>query len=206
MKTILLFFTVLLLNFAADIGNTYQSEIQQFQVELNESYLDKKETPLSKKQRKVFKKKGGHQFFSIDEQYRVQATLERLQDVESVTIPTSTTRMAAYDVYGKILFSLNGKDHTLNIYQSETSKASEEYKDYLFFPFTDLTSEVSTYGGGRYIDLKIPAGDRIEIDFNKAYHPYCAYSPNYSCPIPPKANFINTKIEAGVKSLNYVLK
>jgi len=74
-----------------------------------------------------------------------------------------------------------------------------EYKDYLFFPFTDLTNNASTYGGGRYIDLRIPQGNVIVLDFNKAYNPSCAYSPKYSCPIVPGENNIDVAITAGVK-------
>ena len=71
--------------------------------------------------------------------------------------------------------------------------------DYLFLPFTDLTSGVDTYGGGRYIDQKIPEGNSIIIDFNQSYNPYCAYNPRYSCPIPPPENDLLIEIMAGVK-------
>ena len=71
--------------------------------------------------------------------------------------------------------------------------------DHLFLPFTDNTNGVETYGGGRYIDLKIPAGNTINIDFNKAYNPYCAYSDKYSCPIPPPENHLDIEIKAGIK-------
>ncbi|MDQ3048969.1 MAG: DUF1684 domain-containing protein, partial [Bacteroidota bacterium] len=55
-----------------------------------------------------------------------------------------------------------------------------------------------SYGGGRYMDLRIPKGKTITLDFNQAYNPYCAYSTGYSCPIPPKENFLDLKVEAGV--------
>ena len=73
------------------------------------------------------------------------------------------------------------------------------YKDYLFLPFTDPTNGVTTYGGGRYLDLMIPATKVVQLDFNKAYNPYCAYSGNYSCPIPPEENHLEIEIKAGVK-------
>jgi len=70
----------------------------------------------------------------------------------------------------------------------------------LFLPFTDLTNGTVSYGGGRYIDLKIPEEeDAIVIDFNTAYNPYCAYSPRYSCPIPPEENHLEIEIPVGVK-------
>ena len=76
---------------------------------------------------------------------------------------------------------------------------TQEYKDYLFFPFTDLTNGEESYSGGRYIDLHIPEGEEIVIDFNKAYNPYCAYASGFSCPIVPKENHLSLRITAGIK-------
>ena len=63
----------------------------------------------------------------------------------------------------------------------------------------DLTNGRQTYKGGRYIDLKIPEGNKIQIDFNTAYQPYCAYTSGYACPIPPISNSLKVPIEAGVR-------
>ena len=64
----------------------------------------------------------------------------------------------------------------------------------------DDTNGVSSYSGGRYIDLEIPTDSLITIDFNNAYNPYCVYNEKYSCPIVPRVNYLNIKINAGVKS------
>ena len=73
------------------------------------------------------------------------------------------------------------------------------YEDYLFLPFRDETNGKETYGGGKYIDLRIPDGNEIVIDFNQSYQPYCAYNAyDYSCPIVPEENFLPLRIEAGV--------
>ena len=104
-----------------------------------------------------------------------------------------------YNKFGKTVFKLNGKKYTLAIYQNVDLVNTAGYEDYLFIPFKDLTNGEDTYGGGRYLDLKIPEGETILIDFNRAYNPYCAYNHNYSCPIPPFENHLKVKIEAGVK-------
>ena len=59
-----------------------------------------------------------------------------------------------------------------------------------------------SYGGGRYLDLRMKEieGDKIYLDFNKAYNPFCAFSAGYSCPIPPKENHLKVAIEAGEKN------
>lgn len=76
----------------------------------------------------------------------------------------------------------------------------EEYADYLFFPFTDETNGKETYGGGRYIDLRIPKeGDSLVIDFNMAYNPYCAYSWQYSCPLVPAENQMDVEVPVGIR-------
>ncbi len=73
------------------------------------------------------------------------------------------------------------------------------FKDYLFLPFHNLTNTYETYGGGKYLDLRIPKFDKIILDFNLSYQPYCAYNAyDYNCPVVPKENSLPIKIEAGV--------
>ena len=78
---------------------------------------------------------------------------------------------------------------------------TDEYKDYLFIPFTDATNGNETYEGGRYIDILITdiSNNTVVIDFNKAYNPYCCYATGYHCPIPPKENALSVTINAGEK-------
>ena len=77
--------------------------------------------------------------------------------------------------------------------------ARKDYKDYLFIPFRDVTSGKETFGGGRFLDARIPKNDTLLIDFNLNYNPYCAYSERYSCPIPPTENTLKVSILAGEK-------
>jgi uncharacterized protein (DUF1684 family) len=97
-------------------------------------------------------------------------------------------------------FEIDGQKFSIPVYQSKDLLNNPVYKDYLFFPFTDLTNSEGTYGGGRYIDLRIPKeGLEMVVDFNRAYNPYCAYSAKYSCPIVPSENHINMVVKAGVR-------
>lgn len=176
----------------------YQTEILRFQKDLNADFKNPEESPLTKKARRRFI---GHNFFPIDEAYRVKAKFIRNKKPVSVQMETTTNRLANYDIYATVEFELKGKLYNLTIYQSHSLRLTEEYKDYLFLPFTDLTNGKDTYGGGRYIDLDIPNGDTLVIDFNKAYSPSCAYNIKYSCPITPAANNLPIRVEAGVKIL-----
>jgi hypothetical protein len=102
--------------------------------------------------------------------------------------------------YGIVTFNLKRNAYRLNVYQNQDLMKKEGYEDYLFLPFLDDTNGEESYGGGRYIDLRIPEGDEVVIDFNKAYNPYCAYNEKYSCPIVPRENYLDLKVEAGVKA------
>jgi uncharacterized protein (DUF1684 family) len=75
-----------------------------------------------------------------------------------------------------------------------------KYKNYLFLPFKDHTNGNGSYGGGRYLDMEVPKGNEVEIDFNLCYNPYCAYADIFSCPIPPDENHLEVEILAGVKA------
>lgn len=182
---------------------SFLTEVEAFQTELNAGYADEEHSPLSKAQRVAFNKAGGHPFFPPNDHYRIVADFKIFEDPAQIELKTSTARMAEYDIYGEASFTLNGQEVKLNVYQSQSLINNPAYANHLFLPFRDLTSGEETYGGGRYIDLTIPEDPtKIVIDFNKAYQPYCAYSYNYSCPVPPAENFIDLRIVAGVKHLD----
>jgi len=172
------------------------ASVLQFQKELNEEYKDPETSPLKDKHRKNFE---GLDFFSPDTSYVVTARFERTPDAVPFMLETTTNRKTPEVVYGIAHFELNGKTHQLEVYQSLNLVDKEEYKDYLFLPFLDETNGNETYGGGRYIDLTIPKGDELVIDFNKAYNPYCVYNKKYSCPLVPRQNYLRTSVRAGVK-------
>ncbi|MFC5626391.1 DUF1684 domain-containing protein [Algoriphagus winogradskyi] len=175
--------------------NDYKASILEFQRELNEEFKNPDVSPLSEKQQLAFT---GHDYYPIDEKFHVIAKFEKLPPHSLFQMKTTANSIKDYDIYGIATFTLDGKEYQLNIYQSHQLRTQEKYKDYLFLPFTDLTNGIETYGGGRYMGLSIPNGDTIELDFNKAYNPYCAYVAGYACPIPPKENDISVAINAGV--------
>lgn len=196
MKAILIFSLVLFgLTISLYAQDDYKASILEFQNELNEEFKNPDESPLSKKEQKAFK---GHEYYPINEKYHVIAKFEKLPPQSFFQMKTTANSIKEYDVYGVATFTLDGKEYQLNIYQSHQLRTQEKYKDYLFLPFTDQTNGKETYGGGRYMDLKIPSGDKIELDFNKAYNPFCAYATGYACPIPPKENDLNIAVKAGV--------
>ncbi|HUH29610.1 DUF1684 domain-containing protein [Gelidibacter sp.] len=169
----------------------------EFQRNLNAEFKDASKSPLKKKDRRAFK---ALDFFKVDSLYVVQATFTKSTDEKPFQMKTTTDRLLTYIKYGEISFNLKDGSHTLSVYQDQDLMNEEGFEDYLFLPFLDDTNGDESYGGGRYIDLRIPDGDVITIDFNTAYNPYCAYNEAYSCPIVPRENYVNVEVRAGVKA------
>ncbi|OEJ98888.1 hypothetical protein A8C32_06785 [Flavivirga aquatica] len=168
----------------------------EFQKKLNSEYKDATKSPLKDKDRKNFK---GLDFFKFDSTYVVKASLFRTPDTKWFNMKTTTNRVSEERIFGVLSFEIEDETFKLNIYQGKDLIKEKGFEDYLFLPFLDETNGVESYGGGRYIDTRIPEGDVMLIDFNKAYNPYCAYNEKYSCPIVPRENYLKIKIKAGVK-------
>lgn len=179
---------------------SFEADVLKFQDFLNAEYRNPKTSPLYDRHRAHFK---GLDFFKPDKNFRVTAKLIVTPNTTPFMMPTTNHKVEKEErVYGIVEFELFSKKYSLEVYQSTDLMDTEEYADYLFLPFTDLTNGNETYGGGRYLDLRIPESNSIVIDFNKAYNPYCAYNVNYTCPKVPKVNHLEVEIKAGVKNFN----
>ncbi len=163
---------------------------KKFQAKLDKFYQDTSTSPLPREDVAGFT---GHPFFVPNKKFIVKADFKITPDTKSFQMPTSTDRLPIYRQYGIATFEIDGKSYRLAVFQNQKHKST------LFLPFYDHTNSESTYGGGRYIDIGYNRGKKIKIDFNKAYHPYCAYSDRYSCPIPPAENRMDVEVNAGVQ-------
>ena len=173
--------------------------VEKFQNELNAEYADAKTSPLLPEDLKTFH---SLEYYPANEKFFVVAKFIRTENEQPFEMKTSTDRRPVYVKYGEAHFSIESQDFQLNLYRNIELSKKEQYKDYLFLPFSDLTCGNESYIGGRYIDMKIPKGDTIVIDFNTAYNPYCAYSYKYSCPKVPLENDLKIAIRAGVKKFH----
>ena len=172
-------------------NKAYRDSIVSYQ----QNYINTHEV-VGKEERKYI------HFYDIDESYRVKASLERTTDAKGFEMNTSSGLKQRYFRYGLLTFKLHNSILHLFVYQSESLLHQEKFKDYLFVPFGDSTSGFESYGGGRYLEFYISdiKHNRVILDFNKSYNPYCAYASGYNCPLPPVENLLKVPVRAGEKN------
>ena len=134
-------------------------------------------------------------YFPIDPDYDVPARLEPIEDRTVIEMPTSTGTERKMRRVGTLGFSVKGQPLKLTAFVEADARDLNR----LFVPFNDLTSGTESYPGGRYMDLDRTATNIYEVDFNRAYHPYCYYNPTYECPFPPPENRLKMPVRAGEK-------
>jgi uncharacterized protein (DUF1684 family) len=177
----------------------HTKSVAAFQEELNTEYRDPAKSPLPAPVRKTFT---ALPFYPANYGACVVSQFVRDSTSAPFEMPTSTARRPLYRKYGELRFTLDGKPQRLSVYQNLELLHKPGLEDYLFVPFTDRTNGHGSYGGGRYLDLRLGQikNGQLLLDFNRAYNPYCAYSPLYSCPVPPAENRLPVEVKAGVMS------
>ena len=141
----------------------------------------------------------GLSYFPGSDSFRFPTIILPLLDTTELAFPTSSGAVKVYRPYAKIIFQYEGSMHQLIAYESPLASRNPFTKDRLFMPFWDDTNGFESYGGGRYLEISRKAVDArsLTLDFNKAYNPWCAYSDEYSCPIPPPENRLAFSVLAG---------
>ena len=136
----------------------------------------------------------GLKYFDVDAKLKINAELVLDKSETKNIIKTTDNKADTLVKYGVAKFKINNIDCQLTIFRTENARL-------FFLPFRDKTSGKQTYGGGRYLDIPVTdmIGNKVIIDFNLAYHPYCAYNYTYICPVPPKENDLNFEVLAGEK-------
>lgn len=133
----------------------------------------------------------GLSYFKVDSSYCITAKAENISNANPIILHPGGDQTDQFIPSLLLSFSIKNKKHQLTAYKSAGNN-SDEY----FLPFTDLTSGNSTYGGGRFLDVKL-IRNKVILDFNLAYNPTCAYNPKYICPSPPEENHLPVKILVG---------
>lgn len=152
------------------------------------------DSPIPHEVRHGFK---GLTYYGIDLALRFRAKITEHPKQEVLTFTTSKGTEQQYLRYGYFELLIAGQPVRLHGYRPAHSHGGE---DFLFVPFRDVTSGKETYGAGRYLDLPFSPSNVYDVDFNRAYNPYCAYNDEYVCPLPPPENWLKVPVRAGEKN------
>jgi hypothetical protein len=186
--------TILIIAFtlltAGEDPEAYRKRILEERTEKNEFLKTSDASPFKGK---PFR---GLNYYEPDLQYKVMAKVEKIETKAYMNIATSDGKSERYLKFAYAVFDLKGQRLKMLILK----KAGLGSTSVIFTAFADDTSAEETYGGGRYLDLELKNARQIELDFNKAYNPYCEYDPKFSCPLPPMENILPIAIEAGEKN------
>lgn len=173
---------------AAPLDHT--DEIAAWRAEKDAFMRHASESPVPAAERATF---APLPYYPIDEQYRVPAALKVAQGTDIIELGTSTGVLRRMRKIGTLAFTLQGEPLTLVAFADLDDARLRR----LFVPFGDLTNGTETYHGGRYLDLDRTGSSVYDLDFNRAYNPFCVFDPRYECPIPPRENRMRVAVRAG---------
>ena len=172
-------------------GRPYEQQIREARSLKDAYFKSNEESPILPADRATFT---GLPYFPVDPSYRVPAALREERQTPPVIILMATSRDKPRRMQrvGTLEFTLHGEPLTLSAFVEEGQSLFR-----LFVPFGDLTNGLETYEAGRNLELDRTATGLYDLDFNRAYHPFCLYNAAYDCPIPPRENRLTVPIRAG---------
>ena len=163
------------------------NDLGAFRKAKDEYFAGAPQSPLTTAQRRAFV---GLVYFPENAELRLEVFAVRGESNEPFEIQTSTGEVQTYSRLGRFQFTVDGRPAELTIFQGENGP---------FLPFVDSLAGTETYPAGRYLEPDPLPGGRFLVDFNYAYNPYCAYNPQWSCPLTPVENRLKVPIRAGEK-------
>jgi len=170
----------------------YPDEISAWHATKDQFMRESADSPIPAAQRATFPPLS---YFPVSAEYRVPAALTVAASNTMLQIPSSNGQPRPHRRVGTLEFSLKGQSLTLTAFV----EVGQEDMRHLFVPFGDLTNGTETYPGGRYLELERTATGIYDLDFNRAFHPFCYYNPEFDCPIPPRENRLGIPVRAGEK-------
>lgn len=179
--------------FISNYESSYEQQVYGWRKDKDRFFKQDPSSPIENKEN--FK---GLKYFEPNMKYKINAHLVPLHDTVPFTVVRTDGKKDQYFKFAIATFQLDKKEYQLTLLK-QTSPKEGENENILFLPFTDKTTGELSYNTGRYLDIELKDQNEVVIDFNFAYNPFCAYNPRYSCPIPPKENYLDTEILAGEK-------
>ena len=178
----------------------HDAETREIRARKDVFFKEAKDSPLPEDKRASFP---GLAYWDIKPEFHVSSylTVDRTGPPMIITLQTSTNVPRKMRRVGALGFTLNETGYKLTAFADIDDTAMKR----LFVPFGDLTNKKETYGGGRYLDLNRSPTGFYDLDFNRAYHPYCVFNTSFECPVPPRENRLEVEIPAGER-LNCAVK
>ena len=189
-------------------GESPQTVWQRFCQARDELFAYHPQSALSEEQRRTF---SGLPYFPYNPEMRFVVDVDtNVEPIQHSVVMNAQETMSMTTV-GQVHFVVHGQAATLSIFWLEV------YGGGLFLPFRDATCPSESYGGGRYLFDTIKGSDfllvpgiagwsRIQLDFNYAYNPSCAYNDLWVCPLAPLENRLTVPIRAGEKKQIHMLR
>ena len=133
----------------------------------------------------------GLEYFPVRADWHIQAHFEPYVPERRIPIVNILGMAEEMTSPGAIVFEREGRSWRLDAILEAPGDRE------LFVMFSDATSGKQTYGAGRFLYVGLPQADRIDIDFNEAYNPPCAFTDFATCPLPPQQNRLALAVDAG---------
>ena len=140
-----------------------------------------------------YKNYGGLDFFEPKIEYRIKAEFVKFPEPKTIRLATVVGSEAEMLFPGYVDFNLKGKKYRLDVF------GGGHDAEQLFIIFKDKTSGKETYGACRFLVADVLEDGSVDLNFNRAYNPPCAYTPYATCPLPPSQNELPIPIRAGEK-------
>lgn len=161
--------------------------LQEYRASKDLFFAEHPHSPLTPEQQRAFR---GLAYFDENPGLRFELALEPAPVGGQVLIETSNGGAQSYERHGVVAFAVEGVPARLTVFSNHNG---------FFVPFVDALAGLETYPAGRYLEPEPLPGDRLLVDFNLAYNPYCAYNELWSCPLTPQENRLPVAIRAGEK-------
>lgn len=137
----------------------------------------------------------GLAFYPHDAAYRFRAMLEPVMPPQPLTLAASDGSARPALRVGRLRLRLPSGEAKLTVFQ--LVDLLDAAPDHYFLPFRDASAGRETYGAGRYVEVHALGFGVVEVDFNRAYNPDCAYGITARCPMTPEENTLPFAVPVG---------
>ena len=136
----------------------WEIALVEMRIEKNEEFSQPERSPLAPADIGGFE--GLNYYFPMAElRFRTPFVAEAGTDTVSLT--KRKGQIVPYIRRGKLAFTYENKVYHLEVFGPAETRGG----DYLWLPFFDTTSGKDTYGGGRYLDVKVDPDGMVDLHF-----------------------------------------